>query len=122
MNIDDQFRDLAPLSPRADPDRWARMTAGIQAAAAPELARRRAQAPLSVMMMLSRWGRPTLSGAAAVAAAAMITLFLSSGAIDSESLTPGVSDGLGYSQPLAAWIEADWQPSVEEILLTMETP
>ena len=123
MNERDEFRDLAPLSPKLDPDRWRRMTDKIQRTAAPELRRRRSVAGgPSIIWALAEWVRPTLSGAVGVAAAAMIFLTVTGSESAAESLPPGIADELGFSEPIAAWIEAGQAPSVEEILLTMDSP
>lgn len=121
MNEQSEFRDLAPLSPRLDGERWARMTAAIERAAAPELERRRAIAAPGIAWLISEWFRPALSGAIAVASAASLFLALGDPGSATPQLNPGVSDDLGFSEPVAAWIEADVQPSVEELLLSMET-
>lgn len=121
MNRDEQIRDLEPLSLKSDPERWNRMVESIQLAAEPELARRRSVAPLGVFGLLSDWMRPALSGGFALAAAASLFLFIGGGMDSSSTLEPGLSDHIGFSEPVAAWIETGWSPSIEELLLAMET-
>ena len=70
MNIEDDFRDLAPLDPSRDPARWERMVAGVMAAAGPELARRASLPQPGMLLLLADWMRPTVSAAALLAAAA----------------------------------------------------
>ena len=119
MNIDDGFRDLAPLDPSLDGERWERMVAGITAAAAPELARRaRVPAP-GPILLLSGWLRPTAAAAALAMAAS--ALFLAATppagpAAGGESL----GEALGHPAAVAAWVETGAAPSVEELLLALE--
>jgi hypothetical protein len=117
VNIEDGFRDLAPLDPTRDTERWARMVAGIQAAAAPELARRARMPAPGMMMLLADWVRPTVSAAALMAAAA--GAFLLAGpqqAAESASL----ASQLGYSSTVASWADAESAPSVEEMVVDVD--
>jgi hypothetical protein len=118
VNTDDEFRDLAPLSLKLDPDRWARMTLAIEAAVAPELDRRAAAADPGLLLMLSAWTRPAFSGALALASSA--ALYLTLGGVGSTATIPtGVSDELGYPVSVGAWVETGRTPSVEELVFTM---
>jgi ferric-dicitrate binding protein FerR (iron transport regulator) len=118
MMMDNEFRDLRPLDPREDPERWARMTASIARRAAPELARRRAAQP-GLMMLLSTWARPAVSAAAGLAAAALAVLVL--GATEPQAdPTPDYALTLGYPTPVAQWMEHGITPSVEELMVSME--
>jgi hypothetical protein len=117
VNIEDGFRDLAPLDPTRDTERWARMVAGIQAAAAPELARRARMPAPGMMMMLADWVRPTLSAAAVMAGAA--GAFLLTGT-DSAAETTSLASQMGYSTSVASWVDAESAPSVEEMVLELE--
>lgn len=117
MNIEDGFRDLAPLDPSRDTERWGRMVSGIQAAAAPELARRARLPAPGMLMLLADWVRPTVSAAALMAAAA--GAFLVAGPRQAaESATLGSQ--LGYSSTVAAWADAESAPSVEALVLGVE--
>lgn len=118
MDANDGLRDLAPLSPRADPARWEAMVASIEDAAAPELARRAAVAGVSLVALLSGWSRSAVPAAVGVAIAAMALLVLGR-APDGES-TPGVSDALGFPEPVAAWVEVNQEPTLEEMVLLLE--
>lgn len=114
MNIEDGFRDLAPLDPSRDPDRWEAMVGGITAAAAPELARRARLPAPGMLMLLADWVRPTLSAAAVMAAAA--GAFLLTGT-DASAETASLAAQLGYSTSVASWVDAESAPSVEEMVL-----
>lgn len=114
MNIDDGFRDLAPLDPTRDAERWERMVAGITAAAAPELARRARLPAPGMLMLLADWVRPTLSAAAVMAAAAGAFLVTQPGALAAEA--GSLAADLGYSASVATWVEAESAPSVEEMM------
>lgn len=117
MNIEDGFRDLAPLDPGRDPGRWEAMVAGITAAAAPELARRARLPAPGMMMLLADWVRPTVSAAALMAAAA--GAFLLAGA-DSAAESTSLASQLGYSTPVASWVDGQGAPSVEEMVVDQE--
>lgn len=119
MNIEDGFRDLAPLDPGRDPVRWEAMISGITAAAAPELARRARLPAPGMMMLLADWVRPTLSAAAVMMAAAgafLVTGTDSAAATQPDSLVAQ----LGYSTSVAGWVDAESAPSVEEMVLDLE--
>jgi hypothetical protein len=117
VNIEDGFRDTAPLDPTRDPVRWEAMVAGITAAAAPELARRARLPTPGMMMLLADWVRPTLSAAAVMAAAA--GAFLVTRPYPAAQPT-GLATQLGYSTAVASWVDAEGAPSVEEMVLDLE--
>ncbi|HEX6370368.1 MAG TPA: hypothetical protein VF006_15715 [Longimicrobium sp.] len=117
MNIDDGFRDLAPLDPSRDPDRWEAMVAGITAAAAPELARRARLPAPGMMMLLADWVRPTVSAAALMAAAAGAFLLARP---DTPAQPGSLAAELGYSTSVSSWVDAESTPSVEEMVLDLE--
>ncbi len=117
MNFEDGFRDMAPLDPSRDTERWERMVAGITAAAAPELARRARMPAPGMMMLLADWVRPTLSAAAVMAAAA--GAFLLTGP-DSAAEAGSLASEMGYSASVASWVDAESTPSVEEMVLDWE--
>lgn len=114
MNIEDGFRDLAPLDPTRDAERWERMVAGITAAAAPELARRARLPAPNMMMLLADWVRPTLSAAAVMAAAA--GAFLVAGPDASSAEAGGLASQMGYSSTVDRWVSAESAPSLEEMV------
>ncbi|HEU0302454.1 MAG TPA: hypothetical protein VFR37_23545 [Longimicrobium sp.] len=114
MNIEDGFRDLAPLDPGRDPDRWEAMVAGITAAAAPELARRTRLPAPGMLMLLADWVRPTVSAAALMAAAAGAFLLARPGSAGAANSLPSE---LGYSASVASWVDAQSAPSLEEMVL-----
>ena len=114
MNIEDGFRDLAPLDPTRDAERWERMVAGITAAAAPELARRARLPAPNMMMLLADWVRPTLSAAAVMAAAAGAFLVAGPDSATAEPAT--LASQLGYSSSVASWVSAESAPSLEEMV------
>lgn len=120
MDINDGFRDLAPLRPRADPDRWASMVARVEGAAAPELARRAANRAHDLTGLLSSWTRSAVPAALAIAAAAVTMLVLDRPPSPAEP-APGVSAALGFPDPIAAWVEGSEPPSLEEMVLVLES-
>ena len=119
MKMNDDFRDLAPLDPARDAERWQRMAQGISRAAAGELARRREAAAPDLFLLLSGWLRPTLSAAVALAAIAGAVLVLGHSEPTPEP-HPGVADALGYPTPVAVWMETDRAPSLEEVVHALE--
>lgn len=119
MKMEDGFRDLAPLSPRADAARWERMVSAVETAAAPELARRSAFGAPGLLGLLSEWTRSAGAAALMVAAAAIALLLMDPAGGETEGV-PGVSDALGYPDAVAAWVEVGRTPSVEELVLSLE--
>jgi hypothetical protein len=118
VNIEDGFRDTAPLDPGRDPDRWEAMVAGITAAAAPELARRARLPAPGMMMLLADWVRPTVSAAALMAAAA--GAFLLAGPDSAAAESTSLASQLGYSTPVASWVDGQSATSVEEMVLDVQ--
>jgi hypothetical protein len=119
VNIEDDFRDLAPLDPERDSARWERMVAGVMAAAGPELARRASLPQPGMLMLLGDWLRPTVSTAALLAAAAAAFLFTT------ETGTPAASgsdlaDALGYPTAVADWMDDGQTPTVEALVTALE--
>ena len=117
MRIEDDFRELAPLRPTLEPDRWARMVGAVEAAAAPELARRAALPDAGLLMVLSSWRRPALSAAAIASLLAGIFLFRT---VPADLRSTGIAVSLGYPDAVTEWVEGGAAPSVEELLLAME--
>ena len=113
MNIEDGFRDLAPLDPGRAPDRWEAITA----AAAPELARRARLPAPGMMMLLADWVRPTVSAAALMAAVAGAFLLMGP---DSGAESTSLAAELGYSTSVASWVDAQSAPSVEEMVVDLQ--
>ena len=117
MNFEDGVRDLAPLDPARDTERWERMVAGITAAAAPELARRARLPAPGMLMLLADWVRPTVGAAALMAAAAGAFLLARP---DSAARPATLASQLGYSTFVASWVDAQSAPSMEEMALDAE--
>jgi hypothetical protein len=122
--MEDELRDLAPLDPSANEARWARMVAGISAAAAPELGRRAALPEPGLLVLLAGYVRPAVSAAALLAAAASAVLIASGGpaaAVDAERPSQAqVAAGLGYPAPVAGWLDPRETPSTGEMLAAMQ--
>ena len=113
--------DLSPLRERAlasaDPGdaRWEALARRIEAAAAPELTRRRAAAP-DLALFLARARRPALLAAAAAAAFAIATarLVQPDPSLD-ESPPVGVAQALRVDEPAATWLVAGRAPSTADL-------
>lgn len=117
MNLEDNFRDLAPLDPSRDAELWEGMVRKITAAAEPELARRASMPDPGMLLLLQDWMRPAISTAALIAAAAGAILITQQ---PSTTRAPGVADALGYPEEVATWIEGGQAPSVEEFVFALE--
>jgi len=115
---DDDFRDMAPLRPSLDADRWTRMIDTIEQRAAPELARRANLAVPGVLDFLVSWRRPVFTSA--LVAATLAGIFVMGGAPAPTEGNAGLVDALGYPAALSDWVETGWVPSVEEVLVAME--
>jgi hypothetical protein len=109
--MDDRPLDLTPLD--LAPDRRAALSASILARAEVVLARRAARGPVAV---LTDWRRPALAAAAVVAAIAISALYVTGGKSTPSATT---TEALGFPGPVVAWVEADRQPSLEELVVTM---
>ncbi len=105
----------SPLAPEADPDRWQSLVARINERARPILAARRRE---SVAGTLDGWRRPVLAGAVALAAAAVAVLVLLPAANDAAA-EPTLSEAV-VPWSVAAWVETDQMPAVEELVLAGE--
>lgn len=115
MNIEDDFRDLAPLDPGRDAVRWEAMVEAITRAAQPELERRSRMPGPGMLLLLSDWTRPAVSTAALLAAAAGAFLMMES----QPAAAPGVADAL-YPSTVATWVEAGQTPSLEDMVAALE--
>jgi hypothetical protein len=113
VNIEDGFRDLAPLDPSLDTERWERMVSGITLAAAPELGRRARLPSPGMLMLLADWVRPTISAAAVMAAAAAAFLVSRPEAATVETT---LASQLGYSSSVSTWVDTESAPSLEEMM------
>jgi len=121
VNIEDDFRDLAPLDPGRDAVRWESMVGAITRAAQPELARRSRMPAPGMLMLLSDWMRPAVSTAALLAAAAGTFLLTEqqTTATASTATTAGLADAL-YPVPVATWMDAGQAPSLEDMVTALE--
>ena len=117
MSSADDRRDLAALDPQGDARRWEAMVQGINRAAAGEIARRAGVRENGVILLLSEWRRPAVALCSAIAAGAAAILLLRPAGAGPDQ---GLAGALGYPQTVAELVEADWNPSVEELLFAME--
>lgn len=103
--------DLSPLDPTVDRARFQFLVHGVVAAAAGELARRRA-AP-SVWELISRWRRPVLVGSGLLAAVAALVLMLTQPVTESNVT---LAEAGGVPDVWVTWSRADRNPSPGELL------
>jgi hypothetical protein len=122
LNIHDDFRDLAPLDPSRDAERWERMVAGITMAARPELARRARMPDLDLLQLLAGYVRPAVSAAALLAAAAGAVFFTAGPQAQQapSAARSQVASALGYPGPAATWLDEGSTPSADELLTAMQ--
>jgi hypothetical protein len=120
MNDDGSRRDLAPLDPTLDRERWEGLVTGINRAAAFELARRARQPTPGVLVALSTWRRPAAAASFAIAAGAAAVLLLGPAPVSEGEA--GMAQAIGYPDPVASWVETGVSPSVEELLFVLEAP
>ena len=140
--------DLTPLDPTADAPRFDRVVGAIVAGAAPELARRRAAAGLSlaragVLGQLGRWHRPMLAAAALVMIVSLATVArvepadpdadaLAAQAAEQSELAAAdsaaadstgarLAEAIGVPGTLAAWVGEERIPAPEELIGTLPT-
>jgi hypothetical protein len=109
--------DLSPLDPAGEAERWAALLYRVNAAAAPELARR-ASSPGS-MVMLAQWTRPILAVAAVLALVSLSIFRLTLPAADAVGVA-SVAEALGFPTPVAEWLTEDRPPVEDDLLLALE--
>jgi hypothetical protein len=109
------------LDPAVDPSRWERAVDSIMTAAAPELRRRASQR--GTVEVLEGWARPIFALAASVVLVASASLLRdATGPVaqteTDESLGTGAEAVMGAE--LAAWIEAGYSLSADELVTAID--
>ena len=108
--MNDDRLDLRPLDPMRDPARYERAVGRIMDAAALPLARRRAR--LTAVGQVSRWWRPMLAMAAAVAIAAVSILTqVRPAAAESDLATSPLAEAMGIPATVATWMTSGTPPT-----------
>lgn len=105
------------LDPARDPQHWQELVSAIVKAAEPELARRRRKADLPGLLL--QWARPALATAATVALLASAAALLRGGATVSEAAEAPLASAV-VPESYAAWLVADYQPTVTELVVALE--
>jgi len=109
-------RDLSPLDPERDTERWEALLVRTRAAAAPELARRAFAAGLAGPLV--RWMLPALAMAASLVAVAGGALALTgSGASAQTAAVPGVAEAMGVPYAMTVSAEAGALDAADRLLL-----
>lgn len=125
--MDMQPIDFSPLDPTADAAVRERLVGAVMAHAESELARR--AAARSPILMLARWARPALSAAAMLAAVSAGAIVLwenepgqeAVATAESAAQVPGgITDALGVPAPVMAWVVADREPTVADVISALE--
>jgi hypothetical protein len=109
--------DLSPLDPAIEAERWANLLHRVNAAAAPELARR-ASGPGS-MLILAQWTRPILAVAAVLALVSLSIFRLTLPASDVAGVA-SFAEALGFPTPVAEWLTEGRTPVEDDLLLVLE--
>jgi hypothetical protein len=116
--MDDERIDFSRLDPTADSERFEGLVDSIVEAAAPELARRRAQA--SVVGQVGLWWRPLLAAAAIagiISIGALLSYDTPSPTTDTEM---GIAEAIGVPVQIAEWVRSEGVPTTEELLFGLE--
>jgi hypothetical protein len=117
--MNDDRLDLSPLDPTTDPVRYERAVGRIMGAAALPLARRRAR--LTAVGQVSRWWRPMLAVAAAIALAAVGVLTLVEPAAAESDLASGsVAEAMGIPSGVVSWMTSGEPPTAIEFFGGLE--
>lgn len=115
----DERLDLRALDPTRDPERFERVIGRIMDRAALPLAARRTR--LTAVGQLTRWWRPMLALAAAVAIAAIGVLTQVSPTVPSTGdVEPGVAQAIGIPTTLATWMASDGTPTAAQVYTAFE--
>src|SRR5688500_5184146 len=93
------------------------LVASILSRAQPELARRAAD--VNPILLLSQWARPALAAAAVLAAVCMSVLAQHDFA--RSVARTGLAEALNVPSPAAEWVATDRAPTVDDLLLAMES-
>jgi hypothetical protein len=116
--MSDERIDLSSLDPTQDAERFDAIVRSISAAAAGELAARRART--SVVGQVASWWRPLLAAAAIVgivSIGALARLQASSGVSETEA---GLAEAIGMPQQIAEWVLTEDVPTPTELLVVLE--
>lgn len=114
-------RDRRPAGPGLDPletpAKWEELVSGIVAEARPELARRRAAADMSGLVL--GWARPVLATAATVAFLVTGAALLRESATAADTAEAPLA-GAVMPERYAAWLTAGYEPTVTELVVALE--
>jgi len=112
--MNERWRDLSPLDPERDPERWEALMRRTRAAAAGELSRR--AFAVSPAAPLARWVRPALAMAASLAVAAGGVLALTPASAQTAA-APGVAEAMGMPYAMTVSAEEGANDAADRLLL-----
>jgi len=113
--MNDERLDLSALDPTRDPERFERAVGRIMDRAALPLAARRAR--LTAMGQVTRWWRPMLAAAAALAMAALGVLTR----VDPPAPTElAVAEAIGIPTTVATWMVSAETPTAAQVYTAFE--
>jgi anti-sigma-K factor RskA len=113
--MNDERLDLRALDPTRDPERFERAVGRIMDRAALPLAARRAR--LTAVGQVTRWWRPMLAVAAALAIVALGVLTRVDPAAATE---PGVAEAIGIPTTVATWMVTAETPTAAQVYTAFE--
>jgi hypothetical protein len=117
--MNDERLDLRALDPTRDPERFERTVGRIMDRAALPLAARRTR--LSAVGQVTRWWRPMLAVAAALAIAAIGVLTQVSPASPAAATPePGVAEAIGIPTTVATWMVSAETPTAAQVYTAFE--
>ena len=115
--MNDDRLDLSPLDPTRDPVRYARALRRIMDHAALPLAARRAR--VTPIGQVTRWWRPMLALAAALAVAA-VGVLTRVGPVSPAAREAGLAEALGIPAAVATWMTTGEAPSGAQVFAVFE--
>lgn len=110
--------DFASLDPTRDAKRFDAVVGSITAAAARELASRRARA--SVVGQVASWWRPLLAAAAIVGIVSIGALARLGTSATTAETEAGLAEAIGMPQQVAEWVLTEDVPTPTELLVVLE--
>jgi hypothetical protein len=111
--------DFSPLDPMRDAERFEEIVRSITAAAAGELAARRARG--SVVGQVALWWGPLLAAAAITGIVSLTALARLQTTAPTETTEPGLAEAIGVPTQVAEWVRGDELPTPTELLVTLES-
>ncbi len=111
--------DFWALDPTRDSEKFEDTVRSIRAAAASQLAARRARG--NVFGQVSGWWRPVLAAAAVIGIVSIGALAGTEASVPATETEIGVAEAMGVPQQIAQWLRSNEVPTSAELLVTLES-